>query len=211
MLPARPILGDRRRRRGQPIPSRARAVEQFEYLAVLISIVLGLGITQLLSGFGRWLEQRDTFRAYAPSILWAAILLVLHVQTWWSMFSLRHQPSWTFLQFSVVLLQPIILFLLTTLVLPSAMSPRPDLRANYFAQRTWFFGLIAVLLLVSLLKDIAMSGVLPDAPNLAFHTLFIVLSATAMIVERERIHIVMSYAAGMLVAAYISLLFAVLR
>jgi len=186
-------------------------VEEFEYLAVLISIVLGLGITQLLGGFGRWLEQRDTFRAYAPSILWAAILLVLHVQTWWSMFSLRHHPSWSFLQFGVVLGQPIILFLLTTLVLPSATSPRPDLRANFFAQRTWFFGLITVLLLVSLLRDIAMSGTLTDATNLAFHTLFIMLSVAAMIVERERFHLVMSYASAVLVAAYISLLFAVLR
>jgi hypothetical protein len=43
----------------------------FEYLSVLISIVLGLGITQLLLGFSRWLEQRKSFRAYGPAIAWS--------------------------------------------------------------------------------------------------------------------------------------------
>jgi hypothetical protein len=39
-------------------------VDAFNYLAVLISIILGLGIAQLLSGFGRWIEQRRSFQAF---------------------------------------------------------------------------------------------------------------------------------------------------
>jgi hypothetical protein len=109
-------------------------VEAFEYLAVLLSIVLGLGITQLLAGFGRWLEQRRIFRPYWPSIAWGAFLLIVHVQTWWSMFGLRHWGSWSFLQFSVVLLQPAILFLLTILVFPSANASELDLRKTFLLQ-----------------------------------------------------------------------------
>ena len=74
-------------------------MDQFNYLAVLISIILGLGITQLLSGFGRWIEHRATFRAYAPAICWAFVLLVIQVQCWWAMFGLREQTDWTFLKF----------------------------------------------------------------------------------------------------------------
>jgi hypothetical protein len=187
------------------------AVNQFEYLAVLISIVLGLGITQLLSGFGRWLEQRSAYRAYAPSILWATILLVLHVQAWWSMFGMRHQDHWTFLQFSIVLLQPIILFLLATLVLPSSTAPQFDLKTNYFAQRSWFFGLLACLLVVSVLKDVVLSDALPEPINLGFHALFTILALAAILIERERYHRSMAYVSGVLVAGYIFLLFAELR
>jgi hypothetical protein len=183
-------------------------VSQFEYLAVLISIVLGLGITQLLSGFGRWLEHRSGLRAYAPAIVWAAILLVLHVQTWWAMFALRDHPNWTFLQFSVVLLQPITLFLLATLVLPSPNAPDPELRSNYFAQRSWFFGLLVLLLAVSLLRDLVLTGSLPAPINLGFHIGFLIAALMGALVEHEGYHRVMAYVGSGLVAIYVLVLFA---
>jgi hypothetical protein len=43
-------------------------MDTFNYLSVLISIILGLGITQLLSGLGRSLEYRDKDRLYWPSL-----------------------------------------------------------------------------------------------------------------------------------------------
>jgi hypothetical protein len=186
-------------------------LSEFEYLAVLISIVLGLGITQLLSGFGRWLEHRSAFDAYAPAILWAAILLVLHVQAWWSMFVLRHHLDWTFGQFSVVLLQPIALFLLATLVLPSATASSPELRSNYYAQRPWFFGLLVLLLVVSVLKDLVLSGSLPEPINLGFHVAFLIAAVAGVFVARESFHRAIAYVAAAMIIVYVVVLFAELR
>ena len=183
-------------------------MDEFNYLAVLISIILGLGMTQLLSGFGRWIEQRSSFRAYGPAIAWAAILLVTHIQTWWSMFSMRDHLGWTFLQFGIVLLQPITLFLLSALVLPGANAPELDLRSNYFAQRRWFFGLLMTLLVVSVLKDLAMNGELPDPANLAFHGLLFATALVAIATEREGYHRFFAYSSLATVAVYISALFA---
>jgi hypothetical protein len=183
-------------------------VDEFNYLAVLISIILGLGMTQLLSGFGRWIEQRSSFRAYGPAIAWAAILLVTHIQTWWTMFSLRDHAGWNFLQFCVVLLQPITLFLLSALVLPGANAPELDLRSNYFAQRRWFFGLLLALLTISVLKDLAMNGELPDPANLAFHGLLFATALIAIITERESYHRFLAYSSVAMIAVYISALFA---
>ena len=106
-------------------------MDQFNYLAVLISIILGLGITQLLSGFGRWIEHRASFRAYAPAICWAFVLLVIQVQCWWSMFGLREQADWTFLKFMAVLMQPIVLYLQAIVVLPGASSTTLDLATRF--------------------------------------------------------------------------------
>lgn len=64
-------------------------MQPFDYLSVLISIVLGLGMTQILQGFAAWLSQRDRFRSYSPAVLWAITLLVAHIQTWRSMFGMR--------------------------------------------------------------------------------------------------------------------------
>jgi hypothetical protein len=182
--------------------------EEFNYLAVLISIVLGLGITQLLSGFGRWLEHRASVRVYAPSIVWAGLLLIIHVQTWWSMFGLRENETWTFVEFSIVLLQPILLFLLATLVLPGNASPEQNLRANYFAQRTWFFGLLAALLVTSVIKDLVLNGALPDTANLVFHAILFTSSSVAALTSREFYHRQFAYSSIVFVVAYIALLFA---
>jgi len=185
-------------------------VQPFEYLSVLISIILGLGITQLLSGFGRWLEQRATFRVYGPAIAWAAFLLVVDIQTWWSMFGLRGQEHWTFLQFVIVLLQPILLFLLAVLAFPTSAS-EVDLRTNYFLQRRWFFGILLLLLVVSVLKDLVISGKLPNAANLGFHAVFFATSAGALLTRRDGYHRAIAYVglAGLLV--YIALLFETLQ
>jgi hypothetical protein len=183
-------------------------LDELSYLSVLISIILGLGITQLLSGFGRWIEQRAAFRAYGPAIAWAAILLVTHIQTWWTMFSMRSHVGWTFLQFGVVLLQPITLFLLSALVLPGANSRELDLRSNYFAQRRWFFGLLLALLVISVLKDLAMNGELPSPPNLAFHALLFATALIAVVTEREGYHRFLAYSSLATVVVYISALFA---
>jgi cytochrome bd-type quinol oxidase subunit 2 len=188
--------------------SADRIVDAFGYLSVLVSIVLGLGITQLLAGFSRWLERRATFRAYGPAIAWAVLLLLAHIQTWWSMYGLRLYADWTFLQFFMVLLQPILLFLLATLVLPGASVNEQDLRSNFIAQRPWFFGLFIALLVVSLVRDLVRDGTLPGAANLGFHGTLFLVGATAALTRNERAQHALAYAALTLFLVYTAVLFA---
>lgn len=179
----------------------------FEYLSVLISIVLGLGITHLLSGFGRWLELRSRFRPFAPALAWAAFLLLVHFQTWWTMFGYAGYGKWDFLQFSMVLLQPIVLFLLATMVFPSGDAPTRDLRENFFHQRPWFFGLLCALVLTSLLKEVVREGRLPGGPNLGFHGLFLAIALVGLRLRGEGGHRALAYLALATFTAYIGLLF----
>ncbi len=183
-------------------------MDAFEYLAVLISIVLGLGITQLLLGFARWLEQRSSFRPYGPAIAWAVFLLLVHLQTWWSMYGNRDYPDWSFLQFSIVLLQPIVLFLLAVVVFPGPNAPQHDLRENFLNQRPWFFGLFIALLVVSLVKDLIRDGSLPGPLNVGFHMAFLVIGGVGFVFKEERVHQGLSYTALSLFVGYIGVLFA---
>lgn len=183
-------------------------MDPFEYLSVLVSIILGLGITQLLAGFGRWLEHRGTYRLYGPAIAWAAALMLVHVQMWWSMFGMRYWgEDWNFLQFSAVLLQPAILYLLTILAFPGPASTELDLRSNFFAQRRWFFGLFLAMLVVSVIKDLVRNGSLPEPANLAFHAVFFVMGAVALGSERDRDHRVIAYGGLFMLLVYIVSLF----
>lgn len=178
----------------------------FEYLGVLISIILGLGITQLLASFAGVLRDRAQLRFDDVPLAWAATLVLLHVQTWWTLFDLRGIGAWTFAQFAVVLLQPVILYLLSALVLPPP-GARLDLGANFAAHRRWFFGLLLALLAASLAKDLALRGHLPIAANLAFHG----VAALAALAGWARAGIVLqralAWAALAAVATYIGTLF----
>jgi len=188
-------------------PPAINAMQPFDYLSVLISIVLGLGITQILQGFSGWLGQRDQFRPYFPAVLWAITLLVAHIQTWWSMFGLRHADEWTFLQFSAVLMQPVVLYMLSTLVLSGA-SGAADMRTNFQHHRRWFFGFFLLLLVVSLLKDLIRMGHLPAAENLAFHAVLFLIGGVGLGDARDVVQRAVAASAFLAVLAYVALLFA---
>ncbi|HZX71160.1 MAG TPA: hypothetical protein VFE77_10120 [Rhodanobacter sp.] len=93
-------------------------MDAFSYLSVLLSIILGLAITQVLQGFRGLMLARSRVRTYWPSLAWAILLLVLDVQAWWAMYDLRFRHEWSFLGFAVVLAQTVPLYLLAGLVLP---------------------------------------------------------------------------------------------
>jgi hypothetical protein len=183
-------------------------MQAFDYLSVLLSIVLGLGITQLLSGFARWLELRREMKPYAPSALWAGFLLLVHVQTWWAMFGLRGIRDWTFLEFAVVLLQPILLFLLASLALPGPQSAERDMKVNFFAHRRWFFWMFLGVLVASISKDLVIAGVLPTRLNLAFHGGLFVCGVTALSSRQSLVQLAAATSALALMVVYIGVLFA---
>jgi hypothetical protein len=190
-------------------PSENMTLDPFAYLSVLVSIVLGLGITQLLKGFSRWLELRKAFGEFGPTIAWATFLLLMHFQTWWSMYGMRGYADWNFMQFLMVLLQPIVLFLLAVLVFPSPSSPHQTLRDHFFHQRR-FFALFLTLLGVSLLKDLSRSGALPEPLNIGFHTAGLLIAALGFALSNELVHRWLSYLAVLSFMAYIAILFAAL-
>lgn len=187
-------------------------MDAFTHLSVLISIVLGLGITNLLMGFARIVQMRGRVNVFWPAIVWGLVLLVIHVQTWWSMFGLRNVETWTFVAFSLTLMQPILLFFLSALVMPDFDRDEAlDLKANYFAQVRWFFGMIIALLLFSLLRAVAIDGRLPATADLAFHIGFLAGALPAAFVTNERFHQAAALVAATAIFAYVASLFTVLR
>src|SRR5436853_7735208 len=98
-------------------------MDEFGYLAVILSIILGLSVTQLLQGLSNVINARDRVRIYWPAIGWALLLLVIDIQAWWSTFGYRGRHTWTLLQFGMLLLETILLYLLAAVALPNACSP----------------------------------------------------------------------------------------
>ena len=189
-------------------------MDAFSYLSVLISIILGLAVTQILQGFRGLMLARTRVRGYWPALVWAVLVLVISVQVWWAMYGLRLRPTdrWTFLDFGIVLLQTIPLYLLAGLALPDVDSEHAlDLREHYFAHHRWFFSMLGLLILCSLVKVRVLTGAWPGPLDLGFQLGFAAGSAICAWTAREWYHKLQAPIAAVALGAYIVTLFTYLH
>ncbi len=184
-------------------------MDEFSYLSVLLSIIIGLAITQILKGYRGIVLARTRVGLYWPVLLWSASLLVMNIQSWWASFGLREVRVWTFAKFGIVLVQTILQYMLAAIVLPDFFGgERVDLREHYFGHARWLLGLVIGVLCASLLKDLVMTGQLTNPLNLGFHLLIIALAAIGSFVRNEAWHKFMAIVFAALFGAYIVVLFA---
>jgi hypothetical protein len=202
-------------------------VDPFSYLSVLLSIILGLGITHLLAAASRLIRARSAVRFYWPPLLWAVVMLIVYVQVWWSLFGMRGRSDWSFLSFFIILLQTVLLYMATALVLPEGVSEESgdaareravpdvpaatDLRAHYDRQVGWFFGFLGSAVLVSAIKEVVLEGRLPVGGNLAFHIFLLAVCALAITVRSPRLHQALAVVNAGAILVYIGALFSRLR
>lgn len=183
-------------------------MDAFEYLSVLISIVLGLALTQLLTSAGRLIQVRERVIAWWPVLVWIASLLLIIVQSWWALFEYRDHASWTLLEFALILAHPTVLFLMCVLLLPDADREGPiDLKANYFAQKAWFFSGAVGVVLLSLARPLVFDGEFPFDPDRVFQIAFLVTAVACMFSRRERVHKLVALTVPASLLAYVGLLF----
>ena len=187
-------------------------MDAFSYLSVLLSIILGLAITQVLQGFRGLMLARSRIRGYWPSVAWAILLLLLDVQVWWAMYELRLRQDWSFLGFAVVLAQTIPLYLGAGLVFPDiGIEGSVDLRRHYYENHRWFFSLLILLLVISIGKEAILLGKLPAPLDLGFQLTFIAGSLFGALSSREWCHKALVPFSAIVIIAYIAALFAHLR
>ncbi len=118
-------------------------ISAFEYITVFISIILGLGVTQILTGIADLVHQNERVKIYWPHIIWIVLVLILHVQEWYVTFELRSLDQWRFPLFLFVLLYPVVLFIMARLLFPVGFNEGViDLKKFYFEnyRRIFLFG-----------------------------------------------------------------------
>lgn len=165
----------------------------FDYLSVLISIILALGMTRVLAGVGEMLQARMHRRVYWVHATWVVNLFLHLVIAWWIFYRWRNQQPWTFFLFVFVLILPTILYLASLLLFPreSDVDLAIDYKAYYYANHRAFFILLALFPPVdvadSLLKGIPHFLAL-GTPYFVSSGLFFAGLVTAAATANERYH-----------------------
>ena len=118
---------------------------QFEHIAVLISIVIGLGITHLLMNVYQLVQARGRVRMYWLPVAWTCVIFMAMVEWWWYLYDLRGKTAgWNFFFFLFVLMSPVAQFMAAAFVLPEPKEHDVvDLRAYYYDSRAYFFLMLA--------------------------------------------------------------------
>lgn len=122
---------------------------QFDYVMALVSIILGLGITHVLSAFGsavhRLRGHGAPIRLDAVYLLWVASVMLWIVSFWWWEFKFKELGTqWTYGLYLFMILYAVALFLLAVILVPKDMDGLDDSYAYFMSGRRWFFGTFMV-------------------------------------------------------------------
>ncbi|MEP6620237.1 MAG: hypothetical protein ABJE47_13020 [bacterium] len=137
----------------------------FEHLTVLVSIVIGLGIGHLLTTVHELVQVRSRVRFYWLPIVWFVLIFIGLVEWWWSIFALRTTVQWNFFYFLFLLMSPVTMYLAAAFVLPDDSERGHDvidLRAYYYENSAWLFGVFAVSPILDGIRRAVTAGSLRD-------------------------------------------------
>ena len=131
-------------------------MDQFEYVMVLVSIIIGLGITHILVGVGgiidRLSRKDDRLEPSLAHTSWLGFCFAWLVMFWWweYRFSTRVE-DWTFGLYLFLIGYAVSLFLLQVVLVPRSWDGVTSLKDYFLERRAWFY---SILLFVTILDQL---------------------------------------------------------
>ncbi len=120
-------------------------MSDFEYLTVLIAIILGIGIAHLLMSLGRILGETKNLNIGVAHLIWTANILTFLVVFWWWGISLRELQEWVFLQYIFLLFDTSLWCLMAAILYPTTIPEDYDLKIHFAKKRKAFFSILILL------------------------------------------------------------------
>jgi hypothetical protein len=130
----------------------------FEYVGVVLSLILGLIITQIIAGIVDYIHHAAHVRFYWLWAVWVLFVFTLAIQEWFIEFRLQSIQVWTPRTLLFILAYPISLFLTTRFLFPSIGQGVLDLRLYYFDHYPRFFGAALFMAGVAVVSNILIEG-----------------------------------------------------
>lgn len=157
----------------------------FEFVMVLVSIVIGLGISALLTGLGELLQKRTLTQAYWLQLVQVLLQMLLFIALWWTAWSFNEYDNWNIAVVLLLMTVTTFFFLAGYLVFPRS-GDFEDFEAYYFTQHRRYYGLLiagfATIMLMS--TSLLASRWTSQIPNL----ILMILLGVLAISRRQRVH-----------------------
>lgn len=177
----------------------------YEHVLVVMSIVLGLAVTQLLKGAAQLYRARGRLRPYWLHWAWTALLMVFSLLLWWTYWNYRSITEWTFFRFLLYLSPTVTFYFLSSIAFPDPADGVVDLKEYFYSNRVGFFGTFAAYAVLAGLSAMLVRN-LPvlDLSNV-FRVAMVLLMVIGMRTTNARVHTVLFVFAAILMLAFIVL------
>ena len=180
-------------------------MQQFDYVAVLLSIVISLALAHLLTGIAHMIQ--DGVRRFSiPLAQWILFSLFLCVDYWFYVWRLHGERLWSLAYVGLLLAQASMIFVAARLIVPAASDDAAiDMTAFFERNRRKYMAVVVALAAVNEIINLS----LPGFGSLQVALLvgaWIVLFSVGWVSPSIRVQLVVA-AANVLLSAYYAVTF----
>ena len=166
-------------------------MEMFNYVMVLASVIIGLGIAHLLTGVAGIIQHPGRAKLYWVHLLWVAATFLRAIFWWWFEFQFLAVGEWTFSLYFFVLTYAVLIYMWCALLFPRDLAGFDGYEDYFYSRGKWFFGVglaavfadIADTLLKGLNHFLSLGSL-----YLGLQALWLVLFLIALRTRNERFH-----------------------
>ena len=138
-------------------------MDQFEYIMVLVSIIVGLGIAHILLGIGgiidRLSRKNDRLELSLAHAAWLGFCFLWLVMFWWWEYRFSTRVSeWTMGLYLFLICYAVALFLLQALLVPRTWDGVTSLKDYFLERRAWFYSLLAFVTILDFFDSYLKGG-----------------------------------------------------
>ena len=130
-------------------------MDTFRWVAVALSMILGLGVTRLLTSAVIVFRSRHQAKLHWIPPVWAASIFVLQIQFWWAVIELAELIQvWTLHAFLLLLAMPLVLFAAAATVLPmKELGPGENLLYEFRRDGRWGLSCLAAYAVLAMMVN----------------------------------------------------------
>jgi hypothetical protein len=122
----------------------------FEYISVLTSIIVGLGMAHLLRGLAGLVQHPGREKIYWVHLVWVGYMFFNMVFFWWWEFALAEIEVWLFQDYLFIVFYAVVLYLMSAMLFPRDLEEYDGFEDYFLSRRRWFFGLLAMTFFIDL-------------------------------------------------------------
>jgi hypothetical protein len=139
-------------------------MSQFEYVMVLISIIIGIAVAHLLLGVGgiidRFTARKERLELSVAYLAWLIATFGWLILFWWWQFRLTELVvEWTVQLYFFLVLYAVTLFLICVVLVPRSWDGVNSLKDYFLERRVWFYGLCIIGSAIDLVDAYLKGGV----------------------------------------------------
>jgi FtsH-binding integral membrane protein len=168
-------------------------MSDFEFLSVLISIIIGLGLTHLISGLGHMLYFRKKSRVDIEHLLWCVVTFFLLVVNWWVALLWRDFEPWNFTIFFTMVLWTISMYIMGLALFPPQDKEAIDYRQLMADNRRWFLATFVTMVTLDVIVSYIRRHGDMDPLYVSYIIPYIFFSLVGIFVKSRKYHLTLAW------------------